>query len=469
LGAAERAALAALLLLAAAGASLGHGTPPPVLYDPLLQAPEYWLADGPNLASAPPADGSAALPAGPGGDAQPAAWATSLPLAGTVLGGIRAHLVLQATGPVVPRVPDGAFLEVSTLHAGEAVEGDTIAVAAPETPMQPGKAYTLDVSTGDKAFKVVPGDAVALAVTFVGVAPAGGVQLGLGADGSRANLTLHVAGLDALGHDHAGWRHVTVDEFLGGLADTTEPVMDIDARHGNVTAVHQTATAPLRITLRIDNEETPEQGHEHDPWGLVNSHVLRLTAPGVDETFHLYPSEVLLRTLTFSTTGQAVVSCVERCNPVGPFAVLDVLGTGGGGNDGSPAPPGSGLTTSLAPGGQYEANFPLAANQAVRWSFITEPPTPMRYDLHHHEGAQVLTHAEGEAVQANGTFTAPGAALYSLFLQNVGGQTAKVTYVLEGAKVASEGTLATKGAPFPAGFALAAFVLAAVAMRRRLP
>jgi hypothetical protein len=72
---------------------------------------------------------------------------------------------------------------------------------------------------------------------------------------------------------------------------------------------------------------------------------------------------------------------------------------------------------TLAPGGWNEVNLALA--QGARIEFEIEPTMPISYDVHSHEGARVVNHIEGAVAggSAEGTFDAPAAGTYSLFVQ----------------------------------------------------
>jgi hypothetical protein len=416
---AAREAMAAVLLLAPLAAA--HGDAPERLYDPLTPAVEGWLAADGEFALQPPPAGFAAFPDGPA----PLRWDLLVPIAASLLGGTHALLLLRADQPALARAPDNALLEAATTLDGEPVPGTATVVTAPEVPLQPGKVYALDAHANATALAWRAGQRLGLQVAFLGTAPLGMVGLVLGGNGSRGGFTARASTLDDLGHEHAGWQHVRVDEFEERLRVTTEPVMDLDVHHGDAPLVAQAARAGTSLTVRIENAETPEQGATHGPWGTDAPHVVHMTGLGLDERFDLFPGEVLLRTFRLAQAGTLEFRCERVCGTTAPFGILTVQAASAGERPGA-------QRVRIEPGKFFESNLQLREGEQLRWSFSAQPAEPVSWDIHSHPGNQVVVHDSGDAPAANGTFTAPSAGVYSLLLQNSNPDPLDVTYTVEG-------------------------------------
>lgn len=412
------------IVLAAAGA-LAHGPPPQELSDPLLRDAELWLDGEGALREAPPAEGFAALPASDVGPDEAVRWELTLPVRATLLGGFGATLHFRADAPVLPRVPDRALLEVSTTRNGEAAEGSTAVVPAPEAPIEPGKVYVLEARAGTEPIPAEPGDLVGLAVAFVGSAPTGSVGLLLGANRSRVALEAQLPGMEALGHEHGGWRHLRALEFEAlERAPAPGPTLDLEIRHDAFERVAQAAEAGTNLTVRVDNLETPEQGAQHGLWGLDAPHVLQMKGLGFDERFRVYPGEVLVRAIELRGPGTLRFACEDGCPSPGEFATLDVRSPGANASREA--------RVRLGPGQSHEVSVELAEGETLRWSFETEPRRPLRYDVHSHRGRETVIHDQGTSEAANGTFTAPAAGVYSLLFVNENAGEVVVAYGVEG-------------------------------------
>jgi hypothetical protein len=315
------------------------------------------------------------------------------------------------------------------------VQGTAQDVQAPETPLKPNTPYELNVHTGSATVQPRPGDKVGLQVVFMGVAPlslagASNVGLVLGANGSRVGFTLRVPDLDALQHQHAGWRHVRIDEFEQSMRATTARVFDLDVHHSLMESVHSEAPVGADVTVRIPNPETPEEGTTHGPWGTDNPHVVRMVGLGLDERFDVYPGEALLRDLHLAQPGSLAFSCEANCNATGTFAVLQVVGNGTGGTAGTEA-----ATEQSAPidtGKFFEDNLNLEQGEKLTWTFRTQPPRLLDWDVHAHPGNEVVTYQQGTADHGNGTFTAPAKGIYSLFFQNTNPEPVTLFYTVQG-------------------------------------
>ncbi|HEV8360035.1 MAG TPA: hypothetical protein VGR28_06235, partial [Candidatus Thermoplasmatota archaeon] len=227
-----RLALAALLLVAPALLAAAHGPPLQRQFDPLTLGFALWLGPA-GLVLEAPAEAAVPMAGAPGGAAPPLDFQLDVPVRTSLLGGIAAHLVVRADGLVLPRAPGNALLQLEALRGGEPVEGTAEEVAAPATPLQPGASYALDAATGSFPEPLAVGDAVGVRVTFVGTAAGGGLSLLLGPEASRANLTARVAGLDDLGHEHAGWRHLRAQDFGEAERLVDVPVLDLELHHGS--------------------------------------------------------------------------------------------------------------------------------------------------------------------------------------------------------------------------------------------
>lgn len=78
-----------------------------------------------------------------------------------------------------------------------------------------------------------------------------------------------------------------------------------------------------------------------------------------------------------------------------------------------------------------ETNLRVEGGQEVSWSF--EATAPLAWDVHTHEGEEVVILANGTHAETRGAFTPPSAGVYSLFLQNMPGQgPVDVTFRIEG-------------------------------------
>jgi hypothetical protein len=445
---------AAALLLATALTAGAHGPPPDRLYDPLTHPIGLWLAPQGFLAAAEPGAG-----AEPFANA-PLDWSTSLPLAVSLLGGLGAHVVLRADSLVLPRPQDMAILEVASLRNGEVVEGSAQVLRAPETPMRPDVAYPFDVRTGALPGPLAPSDKLGLRVSFLGTVPAGTASILLGPEASTVNFTARAADLDALGHEHAGWAHARYEDVADTLGATQGQVLDIEVHHGDPDTVTFTGPSDLPVLIRLLAPESPEQGAEHGLWGIERPHVLHIQGPGVNERVNVYPGEVLGASFRFQP-GMATIACEENCNRTGTFATLDMQG-----NASTPSPAGGvqGQRIHLDPGRSHEVNLQLDRNTTLTWSFRTEPPQALRYDLHSHEGARVITHAQGSAPAANGTFSAPADGVYSLFWENDGGAGVDLLYSASGGRPVPP---AARPAPFPELAAMVLPLAAALLLARK--
>jgi hypothetical protein len=267
-----------------------------------------------------------------------------------------------------------------------------------------------------------------------------------------------VPSLDALGHDHPGWQHVGLDDFYNRLQVTNEPVLDVDVHGGTLEPVTQLAPAGETLTVRIITDYTPQDGAAFGPWGLDNPLGVHMTGLGLDERFHLYPGEVLLR--AFRLASGALEFACTSCNSTAPFATLQVSGD----PNGTGSAPALSQRAHLDPGKFTEVNLQLKKGESFQWSFTTDPPTVLHYDVHSHVGSQVTTHLQGDNETANGTFTAPFDGIFSLFLDNSNPSPVDVLYQVEG------------GTPYvpksflpgpPEALALVALGALALALRRR--
>lgn len=80
--------------------------------------------------------------------------------------------------------------------------------------------------------------------------------------------------------------------------------------------------------------------------------------------------------------------------------------------------------------GYHEANLRLEANDTIayRWN----ASHAISWDLHSHEGSNVMTWVQGEEMHAEGDLTAPVAGVYSLYFHHAEPYPIHVTYHVEG-------------------------------------
>ncbi len=88
------------------------------------------------------------------------------------------------------------------------------------------------------------------------------------------------------------------------------------------------------------------------------------------------------------------------------------------------------MDVAIEPGTFAEFNTHMEAGATIQWTWSADAEVP--WDLHSHAGRQVQIHQRGTDSAGNGSFTAPSAGTYSLYWNNVGNQTVKLSYEVSG-------------------------------------
>ena len=111
---------------------------------------------------------------------------------------------------------------------------------------------------------------------------------------------------------------------------------------------------------------------------------------------------------------------------------------------GAPAPAaGTGEAAAAAPqaevadavtlrafGGYHEVNVEMGEGASLTYAF--NATGPLSWDLHSHGDEGVRTWAEGRDAEASGSFTAPAAGVYSLYLRNPGQAPVEASFQVRG-------------------------------------
>lgn len=76
--------------------------------------------------------------------------------------------------------------------------------------------------------------------------------------------------------------------------------------------------------------------------------------------------------------------------------------------------------TTLVAGHGFELDLPMTAGQALTWDWYTQPETVIGFDVHRHEGEEVLYPYKVQKANDRGSFTAEVDDVHSVYWLNDG-------------------------------------------------